>query len=981
MKVALVKRNAPLEIVVNMHSKRKTEQMILFDSDTRFYGSDAKSLIGRKPTFTPYSMGMLLGRDESHPVVQDQYSEYNPMQPFYNETRSGLGIKVSSATYTPEELVAMVLSHAKDFTAADGVTGKIKDCVLTVPCFYTQHERRAILDAADLADLNVLALIDETTAAGLHFGIDRIEEKPMNVLFYNMGGNSIQVAIIQYYSHEKSKKKVGAFRVLGKGWDSSIGGESFDARIVDFMANEFNAIWNKKRNDGQEKDVRDYPRPISKLKLEANKIKQVLSANNEKPIFIDSLHDDTNYQSSLNRAHFEEIIHDLVLKSTEPIQMALTSANLTLADIDAVELIGGGMRVPRVQEQISSLLVESSLELGMHINSDESMALGAAFHGANVSTAFRVRQVGMTDINPFPIVVSLEEMEIEESSGLFGIGGSKKKEVDDEAEVWSKQATIFKANGKVGVKKTIAFTQEEEINVAIDYEDSEHLPAGTPLSIERYNVTGIVKFAKEMEEKGLGKPKVSLQFDLSTSGLAMLVKAEAAVEETYTVEEEVEVEDENQDEEDDTGDNEVKEEEATEESEETEKAEATESEETEKAEESEETEKAEESEETEKTEESEETEKTEESEETEKTEESEETENAEATEETANEEKVDGAEKKKKTKPKKKKMKTITVEKEKKRVHKVTLSVDTYHVGRIQPYNVDTLTESRDKLAAFDARDAERIRFEAVKNKYESFIYYINNKLIDQEEAVEAVSTEEQREALRQSSKDAEDWMYDEGYDADLVTYEEKYVELSEPAEKIFFRMTENVDRPKAIEAIEEKFGKILTLLTKWETTMPQITEEERTDVATKVEEVKKTLAEKVEAQTAADPTEDPVLTSAEIPLMTKEIQGILSKLSKRPKPKVEKKDDEDTNSTESKDGEGANSTEKTDLDDAETENTDDTDKEAKDAGDEDDKSDETDETDTSTEDEGDKPDETDETATSTEDELSEEEKVAEDEL
>merc|ERR1711957_35260 len=213
-----------------------------------------------------------------------------------------------------------------------------------------------------------------------------------------------------------------------------------------------------------------------------------------------------------------------------------------------------------------------------------------------------------------------------------------------------------------------------------------------------------------------------------------------------------------------------------------------------KAEESEETEKAEESEETEKTEESEETEKTVESEETEKTEESEETENAEATEETANEEKVDGAEKKKKTKPKKKKMKTITVEKEKKRVHKVTLSVDTYHVGRIQPYNVDTLTESRDKLAAFDARDAERIRFEAVKNKYESFIYYINNKLIDQEEAVEAVSTEEQREALRQSSKDAEDWMYDEGYDADLVTYEEKYVELSEPAEKIFFRMTENVD-------------------------------------------------------------------------------------------------------------------------------------------------------------------------------------------
>jgi len=972
MKVALVQRNAPLEIVVNMHSKRKTEQLILFDSDTRFYGSDAKSLIGRKPTFTPYSMNMLLGRDESHPIVQDQYNRYNPIEPYYNETRSGVNLKVASIAYTPEELVAMVLSHAKDFTVADGVTTQIKDCVLTVPSFYTQHERRAILDAASLADLNVLALIDETTAAGLHFGIDRIDEEPMNVLFYNMGGNSIQVSIIQYHSHEKSKKKVGAFRVLGKGWDSSIGGDSFDARLVDFMADEFNTVWNKKRNDGEEKDVRKYPRPISKLKLEANKIKQVLSANNDKPIFIDSLHDDINYQSTMTRSHFEELCHELVLKSTEPIQMALRSANLTLADINAVELIGGGMRVPKVQEQISSLLGESSLELGMHINSDESMALGAAFHGANVSTAFRVRQVGMTDINPFPIVVSLQEMEIEESSGLFGIGGGKKKKEEvDGAEVWSKQATIFKANGKVGVKKTIAFTQEEEINVAIDYEDFDQLPAGTPLSIERYNVTGIVDFAKEMEEKGLGKPKVSLQFDLSTSGLAMLVKAEAAVEETYMGEEEIEVEDEDQDEEDDASDNKAKEGEATEESEETGKAETTEeSEETEKVETTEETEKVETTEETEKAEKAE---TTEEAKETEKAEETEETEKAEATEGSENEEKVDGGEKKEegknetKTKPKKKKMKTITVEKEKKRVHKVTLSVDTYHVGRIQPYSADTLAESRDKLAAFDARDAERIRFEGVKNKYESFIYRINNKLIDEDVAVEAVSTEEQRDALRQSSKEAEDWMYDEGYDADLVTYEDKYVELSEPAEKIFFRMTENVDRPKAIEAIEEKFGKILALLTKWETTMPQITDEERADVVTKVEEVKKALAEKVEAQAAADPTEDSVLTSAEIPLMTKEIQGILSKLSKRPKPKVEKKDAEDSNSTKSEDGEGTNSTEETDVDDADkdTENTD-ADEEAKDA-------------DGGAED--DKPDEADETATSPEDELSEEEKAAEDEL
>merc|ERR1712038_475857 len=130
-------------------------------------------------------------------------------------------------------------------------------------------------------------------------------------------------------------------------------------------------------------------------------------------------------------------------RTAKPIDAALKAANMTLADLHGVELIGGGMRVPKVQESIQKTLGDD-LILGMHINSDESMALGAAFHGANVSTAFRVRQVGMTDINPFPIVVSLEEMEIAEPGGLFGIGGGKKKE-EGEEEVWSKQATIFKA--------------------------------------------------------------------------------------------------------------------------------------------------------------------------------------------------------------------------------------------------------------------------------------------------------------------------------------------------------------------------------------------------------------------------------------------------------------------------------------------------------------------------------------------------------
>ena len=461
----------------------------------------------------------------------------------YNETRSGVCLTVDGEPFTPEELVAMVLSHAKDITNAYGVDGSISECVLTVPSFYTQHERRALLDAASLADLNVLALIDENTAAGLHFGIDRIDDEAQNIVFYNMGASALQVSVIQFHSYEKKEKyqkarKVGSFQVLGKAWDSSLGGIAFDSRIVDFMADEFNGQWDKKRNDGQEKDVRKYPRAMAKLRIQANKVKHVLSANTDFPVFIDSLHDDTNYQSHINRQKFEDICGDLLERTTIPITNALKAANLTLADIHGVELIGGGMRVPKIQEEIKASL-GGELDLGMHINSDESMALGAAFHGANVSTAFKVRHVGMTDINPFPISVSLEDLD----ASLLS----------ENEEAWSKEATIFKANGKVGVKKSIAFTHDREISCSLDYLEDEVIPAGTSNSIEKFNVTGIVEFAKEMEEKGLSKPKISLQFELSTSGLVNLVKAEGVVEEKYTVTEEQEVEVEDDEEEEEKG--------------------------------------------------------------------------------------------------------------------------------------------------------------------------------------------------------------------------------------------------------------------------------------------------------------------------------------------------------------------------------------------------------------------------------------------
>lgn len=376
-------------------------------------------------------------------------------------------------SYTPEELLSMVLNHAEEMTIAYGKEKgneftSVRDCVLTVPSFATQSERQAYLDAASLADFNVLGLIDENTASALNFGMDKTMTEPKIYLFYNLGASSLQVSVIKFHSYDipeskysKKMKNVGSIEVLGKAWDQTLGGQAFDNRLLDYMADHFNREWRKAR--GHEKDVRENPRAMTKLRLQANKVKHVLSANQEIPVHLDSLHDDMSLSMHISRDQFEELCDDLMERAVAPVHKAIKLANLTLDDIDEIEMIGGGMRVPKVQADLSTAL--GGKELGLHINSDESMALGAAFFGANISTAFRVRNVGLTDINPFPVQVTLKDLE-------------ETKPKDGE-EVWFKEATIFKAQGKLGVKKTIAFSHDSDVHCALDYVDPETLPEGS----------------------------------------------------------------------------------------------------------------------------------------------------------------------------------------------------------------------------------------------------------------------------------------------------------------------------------------------------------------------------------------------------------------------------------------------------------------------------------------------------------------------
>lgn len=431
----------------------------------------------------------------------------------------------------------MVLNHAVDISVAHAAAGgkpiaPPKDVALTVPSFATALERRALMDAAHVYDLNVLTLLEENTAAALHYAMDKNfdGEKEATLLFYNMGASSLQVSVVRFFQYDQPQKfgkpkSTPALQVLGKAWDSTLGGAAFDNILVDMLADEFNKAWRAQTGDNT-KDVRTLARPMTKIRLQANKVKHVLSANTEIPVNMDAVHDDIGIRVQLTRERFEEAAASLLERAVVPVQKALEAANMTVADLSGTELIGGGMRIPAVQTRLQEFFGDA-VELGLHMNADESMALGAAFGGANISTAFRVRQVGLTDITNWEQTVSLSNLAEENAD-----------------EPWTKSATLFKAFGKMNTKKTIAFTHDQDIHCTLDYVESEWLPEGTQTAMQRYDVTGVAEFAKEMSEKGLsGKPKVSLQFELSGSGITSLIKAEAALEETYTVEEEVEVDD------------------------------------------------------------------------------------------------------------------------------------------------------------------------------------------------------------------------------------------------------------------------------------------------------------------------------------------------------------------------------------------------------------------------------------------------------
>ncbi|CAJ0750308.1 14305_t:CDS:2, partial [Entrophospora sp. SA101] len=332
-KVSIVKPGIPLNIVLNRDSKRKTQSVITIRDDERLYGADAVNIGARVPSNTYFSLKRLLGRVVDDKYVQEYKSNF-PNKIIKDPIRGTVLFQHNeTTTFSVEELVAMQLSHAKkqaEVTAQE----EVKDSVITVPPYYNQFERQAILDAAEIAGLRVLSLINDLTAVGINYAITHsssITEDPQIHLFYDMGAGSTKASVIKF--NIVNNKDAGPFNktfinleVLSTGYDRTLGGQEFDLRLRKYFATKFDNLHSNKLKESIFKS----DRAMTKLFKEANRVKQILSANTETIASIENLHEEKDFRIAISRNELESITNDLIGRVEAPYITALNKANLTL---------------------------------------------------------------------------------------------------------------------------------------------------------------------------------------------------------------------------------------------------------------------------------------------------------------------------------------------------------------------------------------------------------------------------------------------------------------------------------------------------------------------------------------------------------------------------------------------------------------------------------------------------------------------------
>jgi molecular chaperone DnaK len=463
--VAIMDGGEP-KVIANAEGNRTTPSVVAFtDSDERLVGQIAKRQAVTNPTRTLYAIKRLIGRKFTDQEVKRSI-EISPFK-IVEGSHGSVSMDVNGKVYRPAEISAMVLTKMKQ-TAEEYLGEEVTDAVVTVPAYFNDSQRQATKDAGKIAGLNVLRIINEPTAASLAYGLDKKKEEKIAV--YDLGGGTFDVSILEIGD--------GVFEVKSTNGDTFLGGEDFDMRVVNWLADEF------KREQGI--DLRKDKMALQRLKEEAEKAKMELSTTKETDINLPFITADASGPKHLNlklsRAKFESLVEDLVERTVGPCRTALKDANLSASDIDEVILVGGMTRMPMVQQKVKDIFGK---EPHKGVNPDEVVAIGAAIQGGVLQGD--VKDVLLLDVTPL-------------SLGIETLGGVTTKLIEKNTTVPTKKSQVF---------STAADNQPA---VSIHVLQGEREMAADNKAIGRFELS-------EIPPAPRGVPQIEVTFDLDANGI------------------------------------------------------------------------------------------------------------------------------------------------------------------------------------------------------------------------------------------------------------------------------------------------------------------------------------------------------------------------------------------------------------------------------------------------------------------------------
>ncbi|KAJ3318792.1 hypothetical protein HDV06_007043 [Boothiomyces sp. JEL0866] len=493
LKVSVIKPGGILETVLNRESKRKTNAVVNIRDGFRTYGIEAVNLGMRFPHDTFGGLKSLMGKLYNDQGPSDYRKIFDNIM--VESDRGTVAFKQGDETLQVEQLVAYLLAHAKK-QAEKYAEITVSGAVITVPPNFNHFERQAILDAAAIANLKVFSLINDETAVAINFAVGKKFEKKEHHIFYDMGAGTTIATVVSFHSgSDKYSKNLVDMEIKGHAVDSSLGGLQVDLRIQNYLANEFKKLHGDKLSG----DVFANPRALAKLLKEANRVKTILSANQNVMASIEGLMDEVDFKTSVTRETLEKLCADLFDRATSPLEKVLQDSQLTLDDVKSLVLFGGGVRVPAVQKKLLEFVGEG--KIARNVDGDEAAVMGAVLHAAAVSAQFKL---GLTtrikDINLTPIQIGYDT----EPNGRFH------------------NTVLFTNKTVLGSKKLMSFKRVSDFDFNIDYISNK---IKTPIATVK--VSGLSAAVEKFKDQTSDDPKVKVQIELTDAGIVNVKDATA----------------------------------------------------------------------------------------------------------------------------------------------------------------------------------------------------------------------------------------------------------------------------------------------------------------------------------------------------------------------------------------------------------------------------------------------------------------------